>query len=361
MNYFRCGGGRSTHTATKIDVAKTPLATFQSNVSGLYLPEILAYIQATQAGSGDPSPSNPRPISGWSETNVTVEKNNILKYANTSQSGTISGVDYSFSNGRIVLNGTTTGLFTLSLDLAQSANLNPTANKIMFRNNQANMNVNVYFRRSNINIHYWTMNTINRVAETWTDTGNENVDNVTIIIGANTTLSNFVLFPLLCEKTYNPTTYTINLGGTYYGGYLNVPTGLLTVTHEKKVLNGSENWLLLDSVSGVNQLYIVENSAVTSSGEVKTICDKFKSIKISDRAGNYDTCYTGTKGICFNVQNYTVSTWKAWLADNNVTVVYEIATPIEIQLTPAQIEQLLGQNNVFCSTGDVAVKYWKID
>lgn len=154
---------------------------------------------------------------------------------------------------------------------------------------------------------------------------------------------------------------TINLGQTIYGGYLNVTTGLLTVTHEKKMLNGSENWLLLDSVSGVNQLYIAEASAVTSSSEVKTICDKFKSIKISDRAGNYDTCYTDSGSICFNVQNYTVSTWKSWLADNNVTVVYELATPVNYQLTPAQIEQLLGQNNVFCSTGDVAVKYWKID
>ena len=71
MNYFRCGGGRSTHTATKITVAKTPLATFESNVSGLNLAETIAYIVATQAGSGTPSPTNPRTINGVNSVTVT--------------------------------------------------------------------------------------------------------------------------------------------------------------------------------------------------------------------------------------------------------------------------------------------------
>lgn len=32
---------------------------------------------------------------------------------------------------------------------------------------------------------------------------------------------------------------------------------------------------------------------------------------------------------------------------------YELATPITVQLTPTQVEQLLGQNNVWADTGDV--------
>lgn len=35
------------------------------------------------------------------------------------------------------------------------------------------------------------------------------------------------------------------------------------------------------------------------------------------------------------------------------------ATPQTYQLTPTELKTLLGQNNIFCNTGDTTVKYWK--
>ena len=39
------------------------------------------------------------------------------------------------------------------------------------------------------------------------------------------------------------------------------------------------------------------------------------------------------------------------------TIVYELATPQTIQLSPQEIHALLGQNNVWADSGPVAVTY----
>lgn len=39
------------------------------------------------------------------------------------------------------------------------------------------------------------------------------------------------------------------------------------------------------------------------------------------------------------------------------TLVYELATPQTIQLTPTEIQTLLGENNVWADSGDVEITY----
>ena len=50
------------------------IATFNDG-QVLPLSNLKVGIEAVQSGSGDPSPSNPRPISGWSSVNVTNRSN----------------------------------------------------------------------------------------------------------------------------------------------------------------------------------------------------------------------------------------------------------------------------------------------
>ena len=47
----------------------------------------------------------------------------------------------------------------------------------------------------------------------------------------------------------------------------------------------------------------------------------------------------------------TIEDWKAWLADNPLHVVYELATPITYQLTPQEIKTLKGANNFIAEDG----------
>ena len=46
-----------------------------------------------------------------------------------------------------------------------------------------------------------------------------------------------------------------------------------------------------------------------------------------------------------------------WLTNNNVQIIYKLATPIEVDLTPTEITTLLGTNNMWADTGDIEVEY----
>lgn len=62
MALYRTGLYVKNHSVEKVQVAKTPIASYNGNVTGLYIPELIAYITAKQSGSGTPSPDNIRPI-----------------------------------------------------------------------------------------------------------------------------------------------------------------------------------------------------------------------------------------------------------------------------------------------------------
>ena len=58
-----------------------------------------------------------------------------------------------------------------------------------------------------------------------------------------------------------------------------------------------------------------------------------------------------------NISEITdLATAKQWFTDHDVYVKYPLATPITVQLTPTQVEQML-ENNIFAYTGDVEVTY----
>ena len=107
-------------------------------------------------------------------------------------------------------------------------------------------------------------------------------------------------------EPYQGQIVTIDLGGARYGGMLDVTTGVLTVTH---------------------------GHIASYNGE--TLPGKW----ISDR----DVYAVGT----------TPTT--------GAQVVYELATPQTIQLTPAEVRTLVGLNNIWADTGDItSLTYWKV-
>ena len=95
---------------------------------------------------------------------------------------------------------------------------------------------------------------------------------------------------------------TIQLGDTYYSGTLNAVNGELTVTYG----------------------YIASYNGETLTGEW-----------LSDR-DEYTSGGTPTTG---------------------AEVVYELATPITVQLTPQEVRSILGQNYIEANTGDIDIIY----
>ena len=71
-------------------------------------------VEAWQEGSGDPSPSNVRPIHGWSQATITDEGKNKLQI--TATTTTSYGVTFTINdNGTITANGKATAMFTFEI------------------------------------------------------------------------------------------------------------------------------------------------------------------------------------------------------------------------------------------------------
>lgn len=62
----------------------------------------------------------------------------------------------------------------------------------------------------------------------------------------------------------------------------------------------------------------------------------------------------------------TTDAWKAYLAaqaaaGTPVTYIYELATPLTIQLDPTAINSLRGDNVIFCDAGDITNCEYRAD
>lgn len=351
MNYFRCGGGRSSHLASQITLAKTPLATFQSNVSGLYIPEIIVYIQATQSGSGTPSPTNPRSIVGADSVSVTRTGKNIWSY------GDVSG-----TRRKAVTVDIKAGTYTLSANVT-SSDTDYNNNRIVFYYEDETTE-NFYINRgTRENVTFTLLKNVNSIyfyaSRSYDASADDTFSFTDIQLEAGSTATPY--------EAYTGTTATTALPTTCYGGYLNVETGVLTrdcaIVTDLSQLSWTYQstygrFVSTDLASTIkappNNSTAVENamcSIYTIDKSNNTSSSSYDKIIAVSSAGNLQIRDTELNG--------DLTALSTRLA--NAQFKYPLATPTTEQLTPHQIEQLLGQNNVFCSSGDVAVKGWKID
>jgi hypothetical protein len=152
---------------------------------------------------------------------------------------------------------------------------------------------------------------------------------------------------------YNGNTYPIAFGQTVYGGVLDVTRGKLHVTHGKQTYNGSENWQLNDTF-GVwitkpvecKSLYLCDSYEIITPGPGAELGDNQMRLNMIE-----------TNILIKDPNAMTVETFKAKLALTPIDVCFELATPFDIDLTPVQIEALLGINNFYADTGDVIVTF----
>lgn len=160
------------------------------------------------------------------------------------------------------------------------------------------------------------------------------------------------------DTTYHPYTksndLTISLGQTVYGGSLDVENGVLSVNSAIKSFVGdpTESWGFSSSSGWVQLTYTITDA----KNSIYAVCDSFEKIEMSDRGTKNGLVSNANDNIfrfafldSFGITS--ASDWKTWLASNNVTVAYELATPTEIQLAPHEISLLEGVNNI-STTGD---------
>lgn len=316
---------------------------------------VVTTLEPIQSGSGDPSPANIRPISGWTGAKLTrCGKNLIGGFAGKTQNGLTFTIN---ADGSVSVNGTSTAQTELSASIYLPAG-------------------NYYLSgcpaggtSSNVSGGYAQYCYINGSAYKF-DTGSGIHLNiayaqkiyVNIVIRADTTI-NKTFYPQIetgyVKTDYEPyqgNTYSADFGQTVYGGTLDWQTGVLTVDKAFVEYDGSadENWARqVTNTSGYasfrialsnvepntnpsNVPYVVSNMYVAKSPNSVYLRNNGFSIIQSDICVYDDAKAT-----------LSADEWKAWLAGNPLQVVYKLATPTTIQLTAHEIEALQGTNTLY--------------
>lgn len=159
-------------------------------------------------------------------------------------------------------------------------------------------------------------------------------------------------------EPYNGNTFTIDLGGTRYGGTIDVTSGVMSVTMELLDL-GSVAWT---KVIETGHVYFYTTDAFTNIKVPSAnwqVADIICSNYVKDSSNNiYSHVKSGTIGVSMSgrIGVYDEATLSLSASDfqtyvDGIQLVYELATPLTVQLTPTQIEALVGENNIWCSTG----------
>lgn len=330
-------------------------------------------LEPIQAGSGEPSPSNVRAISGRTEVVTRVAGKNLLPMTLASLKAVNTGATW--SGNTYTRNGITFTVLTDSADNVTGIRANGTATaettfyqinntKLPLASGQYAFNgcpsggSDTTYRMQLRNGSAWLGETGNGRTFTY-DASTSGTDLVRIGILNGATCNNVVFKPMIrlatdTDATFEPyqgASWTTSLGRTVYGGTLDVVSGELIVNTAYRTFNGSENW------EKINQGLRLAGGFGGKAYSTKDVSNML-TYATSDPT-LYPNSYKFTVGGFINIGvPYTVAEWKSLLATTNLQVVYELATPQTYQLTPQQIDLLLGTNHLW-SDGEISVVWHK--
>ena len=308
---------------------------------------VKADITAQQSGSGDPSPDNVRPITGFTGANVYVRGVNLW--------------DEEWDNGVI---SSSTG-----------QNVNGTTN-VRSKNYSACLPSTSY---------YVYIPSPRQIRMYWYDADKNFISSPSATQkGVYTTPSNcyyfrFVVWETTYGATYNndisinyPSTdhdyhaysgedYATSFGSTVYGGTLNVTTGVLTVTHQ--LLNTQTAGATAETINGLSCVSISYAAIKNSDLKTDIYCSHLRfagnaasNVAVGTLVNRTASYYN--LAFCLPSEFTTVASFRSWASTNNVQVKLPLLNQQTIQLTPTEVKTLLGQNNVWADTGEVEVTYY---
>ena len=331
------------------------VVTFSDSLPNSPLLACKASIEATQSGSGTPSPDNPRPITGFSEVVIT---NNGKNWINLPDEVRVNrGVTYTINNGVITLSGTATSPYA-----DYTFNFAGKRGTTYFVS--GGVSADIYIR----NTHYNKNDTGNGFS--FVSDGESSIFYIRVLNGIDAT--GIVIKPQIevgeAKTAYEPfkgSTHTIPLGQTVGRGVLNVTTGELTITHGYTTFNGSEAWQIHGSIASWFYLDNFNlNSFVDSSLDNFADANLFLQDKYSNVSGLTANKFAigspdGTiKRLVIKDTRYTsLADFKNSLQSTPVQLVFKLATPITVQLTPEEILTITGENNISANSGDIEATY----
>lgn len=342
-------------------VLKGNPVVYEKGIEGLGI-AATTYLEPVQAGSGDPSPSNIRPISGYNAMKLVRTGKNL--FSGSSNKLVSNGITLEKDRGSEV---TVYGSAAITLGMRVFETQLPAGTYTFSIGEIGNVNrfepcidgTPIAQLRSG---DTWTLTLeaaaavgLNMIVSKDADCGTE--DNPTRIkvqleIGADVT----------AYEPYQGSTYSIDFGQTIYGGSFDWQTGKLTADKAYYVIDGVN--IKCNAVYGVDAVKIpcVDNVFPSTKDDLPMWCDTLKPVySYNDVRDNNNTIRIVTGKVALHINNMQgvgegkpyptmtalVNEANTWLQTHPVGVCYTLTEPITIQLTPTQISELSGLNTLY--------------
>ena len=345
------------------DTASGAIVTVTDGADDIPMKSLVCKIDPVQAGTGDPSPENIRPITG--HTGVEVEKTGCNQWDEVTESGALN---------------TTSGAKIQNDNLIRTANYIPViggATYAMATKSGSGNGVWMMFYDSTKSLitsdlpNVDTSSNARRMDNGQVFTVPSNCAYVRFYFqsGYGTTYNHDTSLNLPSSITaYNPykANQTIPItfpyeAGTVYGGYVDVVKGKLVVN--KKMVNAS-SFTSFDGIrtltDGSGKCVYKLNAFPSGWGGANVISDVYKRASVSQWESLKYGEFTNTTTLIITIPNSitTVAEAVAYFNEHDATFVYTgVSNLTEYDIDPVTVKTLLGINNVWNSTGDTAIDY----
>ena len=353
--------------------ASGPIVQFSDGAGGLPLSAMTVGIEPVQAGSGDPSPDNARPISGWTGAKVTRCGKNLLDYETAlSAAGFVKQGDEwfarqsSIASNKLLWENTSGISGSITLTYSYKYNTTP-AQGVRF----------VFLYSDGTRTENYAPASTTYVTKVITSDAQKTLTRIQFNYGTgsvSTWIKDMQIEPGSASTEYEPytgDTYEVTFpseAGTVYGGTVDPAAGTLTVDRVYRVFDGGESWAKFGSGDAIYFRLPIGSfgTVVDDSG----ICSHFAPVMISaantavgQRVVNSAAANNAT--LCIRPENAasaTVDGFTAWLAaeasaGHPVQIAYRLTEPAVYSLTPVQIAALEGINTIWADCGPVSVEY----
>lgn len=322
---------KANASALCVDLTGNPI-TF--NADSQAVQKLVVTLEPIQEGSGTPSPDNVRPISGRTETGVVANGKNLFD-----NSKLVQGTKTDSTNGTRC---GTRGYWGLQLKEGDVVTYTSSS-------------YNIYCSLEIIDENYNSLQdsgwitqqrSITITASGYVYFGFKKADN------SNITPSDVKALNIQLERGSTATPYepyktpvscSMSFGQTVYGGTVDFKTGKVAITH-KRVDMGSLNWYY--NTSPVD--YFVANSVDKKVGLDNIIASIYSTSDASNIQGQPLFSIRGSVSnayIYVKDSRYTsASDYKTGVTGE--TICYELATPVELTLTPTELQLLKGYNYI---------------
>lgn len=357
--------GKSILGLYPTETASGDIAVIHDGADDLPVRDLSVAIEPVQAGTGTPSPSNVRAITGWSAVKVMRTGANLMPPANVKGTVAYSGITYEeLGDGRYHIYGTSTKADYATYYLSESFFIPKGDGNtyLLLNNSREDRKVNVRFVNGSTDIDGFSCNTPYRQTNAYSVLSEKVATGLRLGVDVSTTVDLTVQPMFVPADEYE--NHTIDLPTTVYGGTLDVTKGILTVDKGFVTWNGSENWVLSGGKKVRGNIYALQN-IIKKPSSATEVLEGLQTSYLTAQTDNATyqgtvgiSCQTnGVVGITLTGEATTADAVKAYLAEHPLQVVYPLATPITYTLTPVQVKTLLGENRIYADAGQVTVQY----